>query len=149
MKFGYPKTLDLCNFIERWLIEIQNMPSCDLYVQFKTTFKFERYLTQLPRFSRAAFCRFRLNNTRLPIVLGRFTKTPRNLRLCTLCTNEELGNEFHFLFKCNHPQITSLRSNYIPSTYTDQPSIEKMCRTNRIRKHSNNQKSSHVHKEWT
>ena len=113
------------NFIERWSNEIQNMSSCDLYVQFKTTFKFERYLTQLPRFSRAAFCRFRLNNTRLPIVLGRFTKTPRNLRLCTLCTNEELGNEFHFLFKCGHPQITSLRLNYIPSTYTEQPSIEK------------------------
>ena len=101
------------------------MPSCDLYVQFKTTFKFERYLTQLPRFSRAAFCRFRLNNTRLPIVLGRFTKTPRNQRFCTLCTNEELGNEFHFLFNCNHPQITSLRLNYIPSIYTEQPSIAK------------------------
>ena len=113
------------NFIERWSNEIQNMSSCDLYVQFKTTFKFERYLTQLPQFSRAAFCRFRLNNTRLPIVLGRFTKTPRNLRFCTLCTNEELGNEFHFLFNCNHPQITSLRLNYIPSTYTEQPSIEK------------------------
>ena len=115
------------NFTIRWSNELQNMSSCDLYVQYKTIFKFEKYLTQLPPLSRIAFCRFRLNNTRLPIVLGRFTKpkTPRNLRLCTLCSNEELGNELHFLLKCNHPQIISLRSNYIPSAFTDQPSMQK------------------------
>ena len=103
------------------------MSCIDLYVQYKTIFKFEKYLVQLPPLSRIAFCRFRLNNTRLPIVLGRFTKpkTPRNLRLCTLCSNEELGNELHFLLKCNHPQIISLRSNYIPSAFTDQPSMQK------------------------
>ena len=38
------------NFIERWSNEIQNMSSCDLYIQFKTNFKFERYLHNFPDF---------------------------------------------------------------------------------------------------
>ena len=112
-------------FINRWSNELQRMSSCDLYVQYKTIFKFENYLVQLPPQSRFSLCRFRLNNTRLPIVLGRFTRTPRNQRFCTLCTSEEPGNELHFLFKCNNPQISSLRSDYIPTVFTEQPSIQK------------------------
>ena len=101
------------------------MSSCDLYVQYKTVFKFENYLVKLPPQSRFALCRFRLNNTRLPIVLGRFTRTPRNQRFCTLCASEETGDELHFLFKCNDPQIILLRSDYIPTVFTEQPSIQK------------------------
>ena len=113
------------NFINRWSNELQTMTSCDRYIQFKPIFKFENYLVQLPPFSRSAFCRFRLNNTRLPIVLGRFTNTPRNQRFCTLCSNDEVGNEYHLFFECSHPQIISLRSNYIPTVFTNQPSIQK------------------------
>ena len=113
------------NFINRWSNELQTMTSCDMYVQFKPIFKFENYLVQLPPLSRSAFCRFRLNNTRLPIVLGRFTNTPRNQRFCTLCSNDEVGNEYHLFFECSHPQIISFRSNYIPTVFTNQPSIQK------------------------
>ena len=112
-------------FTDRWSTELQNMTSCDLYAQFKTIFKFEKYLVQLPPLSRATLCKFRTNNTRLPIVLGRYTKTPRNLRFCTLCTNEEIGNEFHILFECNNPQIIPLRALHIPTEFSDQPSLQK------------------------
>ena len=112
-------------FTERWSTELQNMTSCDLYAQFKTIFKFEKYLVKLPPLSRATLCKFRLNNTRLPIVLGRYTQTPRNLRFCTLCTNEEIGNEFHILFECTNPQIIPLRALHIPTEFSDQPSLQK------------------------
>ena len=50
-------------------------------------------------------------------MVGRFTRTPRK-RFCTLCANEDLGNELHFLLKCNDPQIISFRSKYIPAVFT-------------------------------
>jgi hypothetical protein len=31
--------------------------------------------------------------------------------------NQALENEFHFLFKCEHPEIKELRLKYIPTFY--------------------------------
>ena len=113
-------------FINKWTNDIQNMTSCDTYVNFKTEFKLEEYLTYLPPMSRLSFCRFRLNNTRLPKVLGRYRQIPREQRFCTLCTNEGLiGDEFHLLLECSHPQLVQLRSKYIDSSYTIHPSMQK------------------------
>ena len=102
------------------------MPSCDVYVNFKTKFVPEPYLIELPPYLRLALCRFRLSNSRLPKVLGRYTNTPRDQRFCTLCTMvERLGDEFHLLFECNHRQIVLLRDKYIPTSYSNQPSLQK------------------------
>ena len=114
------------NFIQKWSNDLSNMPSCDVFVNFKTNFALEPYLTKLPPYLRLAFCRFRLSNTRLPKVLGRYTNTPRDQRFCTLCTMvEKLGDEFHLLFECNYPQIALLRDKYIPTSYSNQPSMQK------------------------
>jgi hypothetical protein len=37
-----------------------------------------------------------------------------------------IGNEFHFLFKCEHPEIKELRLKYIPTYYTTNPSDSKI-----------------------
>ena len=102
------------------------MTSCDTYANFKTKFTLEDYLTYLSPMSRLSFCRFRLNNTRLPKVLGRYTQTPREQRLCTLCTNDGLiGDEFYLLLECSYPQLTQLRSKYIDNSFTKHPSMQK------------------------
>ena len=72
------------NFISKWLNELSTMSSCDVYVNFKTNFALEQYLIELSPHLRLSFCRFRLSNTRLPKVLGRFTNTPRDQRFCTI-----------------------------------------------------------------
>jgi hypothetical protein len=46
-------------------------------------------------------------------------------RTCDLCKSG-IGNEFHFLFKCEHPEIKELRLKYIPTYYTTNPSESKM-----------------------
>ena len=113
-------------FINKWTNDIQNMTSCDTYANFKTKFTLEEYLTYLPPMSRLSFCRFRLNNTRLPKVLGRYTQTPREQRFCTLCINDGLiGDEFHLLLECSHPQLAQLRSKYINTSFTIRPSMQK------------------------
>ena len=86
----------------------------------------EEYLSYLPPMSRLSFCRFRLNNTRLPLVLKRYTQTPREQRFCTLCINNGLiGDEFHLLLECSHPQLAIFRSKYIDTSFTIHPCMQK------------------------
>ncbi len=102
------------------------MSSCDVYVNFKPEFKLEDYLIYLQPILRRVICALRTNNTRLPKVVGRFTNTPRELRYCTLCPNENLfGDEYHILLECKNPLIVTLRNKYIPIVYTRNPSMEK------------------------
>ncbi len=56
------------NFIETWRMEINDMSQCYLYKFYKTEFKFENYLVQLITQSSKILCKFRMNNTRLPIL---------------------------------------------------------------------------------
>jgi hypothetical protein len=55
---------------------------------------------------------------------GRWADIPQHERICRFC-QVHIGNKFHFLFVCKHPQITALRHKY----YTVNPSENKMCFT--------------------
>ena len=113
-------------FSIKWSNELQNMTSCDTYANFKSNFEIEEYLNYLPPMSRLAFCRFRLNNTRLPKVLGRYMHIPRDQRFCTICTNDgQIGDEFHLILECSHPQVVQLRARYIDPSFTQNPSMQK------------------------
>ena len=46
-----------------------------------------------------AITRFRLGSHNLPIETGRWSRTPRENRLCPRC--KVLGDEIHFLFHCS------------------------------------------------
>ena len=114
------------NFAVEWKRELEGMPSCDVYINFKTNLKLENYLIQLPLMLRRAITSLRTNNSRLPKVVGRYTKIPRDQRYCTLCPNENVfGDEYHLLLECKNPSIVSLRSKYIPVRYTRHPSMQK------------------------
>ncbi len=45
--------------------------------------------------------RFRASNYKLPIVVHRFNGRLRSERLCELCNLKDLGDEYHYLMKCN------------------------------------------------
>ena len=69
-------------------------------------------------------CKFKCANHRLPIVEGRYTVIPVHERTCTLCTTNDIGDEFHYLFNCAffHAQ----RVKYIFRYYYTHPSTQKM-----------------------
>jgi hypothetical protein len=48
------------------------------------------------------FCPFRLNNHKLPIEYGRLNNIPRELSICHFCNTGDLGDEFHYLLKCDY-----------------------------------------------
>ena len=77
------------------------------YRKLKTSFTFENYLdTVTVKKYRASMTAFRISAHKLEIERLRYTKSkiPRNERLCTLCTNNNLiyiGDEFHAAMICH------------------------------------------------
>ena len=69
--------------------------------------------------------KFRTSNHKFPIELGRYTnrRVPYCDRKCTLCTTNDLGDEFHYLLKC--PFFNSKRKQYIPRYYYTNPNVLK------------------------
>ena len=60
----------------------------------------------------------------MPIVAGRYAKIPLVDRLCKLCTENEIGDEFHYLLKC--PYFTEDRNMFIHEYYYMEPNTIKM-----------------------
>jgi len=66
----------------------------------------------------------RTSNLHLPIETGRWANTPRQDRICTLC-NENIGDEFHILYRCKNENIITLREHFLPIYYYNNPDTYK------------------------
>ena len=121
--------------VERRLVDIhkQNLSSTifdnsqtKTYRIFKQSLNsdIENYLIELPKKDRIILCRFRCSNHQLPIVSGRYTNTPRNMRICSLCDMNTLGDEFHYLFEC--PIFDKDRQLYLKKYFVTRPNTLKM-----------------------
>ena len=85
----------------------------DFYYKHKKIFKYESYLDNLSRSKRVDITRFRLSSHFLPIEALRYKKIIREERKCTICNLNELGDEQHYLLKCNNAKIENIREIYI------------------------------------
>jgi hypothetical protein len=54
---------------------------------------------------------------KIPIETGRWYNINKEHRMCTKCSKNLIGDEFHYLFICSHPEIVNLRVRYIPNYY--------------------------------
>ena len=123
------------NSVERRLLDVhtQNLSSAIylkiLIPQLDRIFKqnlhnFEKYLTDLPKKERIVPCRFRCANHHLPIVSGRYSNIPRNMRFCNLCNLHSLGDEFHYLFEC--PFFANDRNLFLKRYFIRRPNTFNM-----------------------
>ena len=64
-------------WISEWSSLLNSRSSCSTYVSYKDSFTLESYLVRLPKQYRVSLSRLRTNNHRLPIVTGRYNRTPR------------------------------------------------------------------------
>ena len=87
-------------FIQNWFSKIIDSPKTINYRIFKTKFEFEEYLNVLKYKNAVLLCRFRTCNTKLPIETGRWLNIPRHHRVCILCINRNIRDEYHYLFEC-------------------------------------------------
>ena len=109
--------------IQSWYTYINTSSKCLNYRIFKHEYIFERYLIILPPNIRQYLINYRLSNHRLPIETGRWNNVERNERLCILCGNTHLGDEYHFLFDCSY--FTSFRKKFLPSFCLTRPNTFK------------------------
>ena len=78
----------------------------DVNVMIKQMFGFENYIRDVNiRTDRIIISKMRISNHRLAIETGRFSKTPRNERLCLFCKANnnfsEIEDEQHVLLRCS------------------------------------------------
>ena len=121
----------ISSFVQIWRNDIMNSPKCLNYRMYKTVFGFEKYLTVLPTDLCMHVCKFRCVSNKLPIEAGRFFNIDRSERCCNLCNVNELGDEFHYLFKCSF--FKGERAKFLPKRLIVQPNMisleELMCTT--------------------
>ena len=60
----------------------------------------------------------------MPIVTGRYQNIPVDDRKCTLCEQNDIGDEFHYLLEC--PFFQEDRVRYIKRFYYTHPNMDKM-----------------------
>ena len=99
-------------FVQEWKASITSMSKLDQYCTYKTEFKFEPYLIYIFNEKlRKCLTQFRLSSHNLDIEVGRYNNTPRENRLCKLCSQNVVESEYHFLLCCS--LYSSLRREYI------------------------------------
>lgn len=89
-------------FLQSWRSDIFNSNKCLNYRIYKHELKLEKYLLCLKPNDRKLLSRFRCRNFKMPIEVGCHRNIERNLRVCTLCEQNHIGDEFHYLFECNY-----------------------------------------------
>lgn len=112
-------------FKQEWMADLYSKSSCDFYIEAKTEFCFEQYLLHDNLKVRKSICQFRTNNSKISKVIGRYRSIPRNDRICTVCNNNQVGDEFHLIIECSNPNIIKLRSKYVPEWVLIRPSVAK------------------------
>ena len=97
-----------------------------IYRFLKTDFTIETYLNILPKQSRIYLSRLRLSSHPLRIETGRYglNRVDRNQRLCLLCNESEVEDEFHFILVCN--KYNQIRKTYIKKFYCERPCMQKL-----------------------
>ena len=111
-------------FFQKWNEKIQDDDFYLSYRNFKVHNNPEPYLNCLPDHLVYALIEFRSGSRKLVVNKYDNLQSPRNERICTYCSLNLLGDEYHFLFEC--PILNTLRNKYIPKFYTNSPSVLKM-----------------------
>ena len=102
---------------------MQNSSKASNYKLLKENCEFEEYLDLLNDNERILLCKFRTTNHRLIIETGRWQNIDREDRICNLCNEGLVGDEFHYLLECNY--FNDDRKNLLGDEYCVRPNVIK------------------------
>ena len=104
-------------FIQTWQNQVQNSAKCStLYKHVKHVFGVEEYLIRLPDNLRISLCKLRTSNHKLPIETGRYMNINKQDRICTMCNNNDIGDEYHLVMECKNHKVVQIRKNTLTKT---------------------------------
>lgn len=112
-------------FMQNWKENINNSTSLISYNYFKSKFEFECYLDAVPTDLRIYISKHRLSSHPLRIEVGRYgrDRVERRNRLCLICNNNDIEDEYHFLFVCE--KYSMLRKRFINEKWYKNCSMYK------------------------
>ena len=119
---------------EKWLMLINRPDGNKLrtYCLFKNVFEAEPYVQSImPKQHRSALAKFRSGVAPLALEIGRYTNTPVESRLCTLCNIGSIESEAHVLLHCE--LYKDIRSDLFISiskyceSFNDLDDSNKLC----------------------
>ena len=90
-------------FKRKWATQSSNKPKLRSNVHFKQHYFTENYVNfNLSHEQRSILAQVCCGTQSLPLKLetGRFVGTPKENRLCDICNNGQVEDEFHFIFHC-------------------------------------------------
>ena len=107
-------------YFNSWFGKIENT-----YRLIKKKFGLEKYLIQAPSALLKYMIKFRTNDHRLPIQVGRWSSLETRERICNLC-NSSNGDEYHYILECN--SFSDQRKKLISKKYTQRHNVVKFER---------------------
>ena len=106
------KLIDMYKLV--WQAELLNSPKLQLYSIIRGDFSAATYMkSNIKKNMRSLISQLICGCLSIEVETGRYSKTPRELRVCKLCNNE-VEDEKHFLFDCvklNGPCIKLYHKN--------------------------------------
>ena len=117
------KQRQLDQYMQIWNSNIESASKGKTYIIFKQTLNLENYFIKLPEKMWTILLKFRTSNHYLPIEIGRWNNIPTENRICTLCESNDIGDEYHYLFKCNY--FLNTRTQFLKPYYYNKPSTLK------------------------
>ena len=112
-------------YLQHWYSNMETCSKLHIYRFIKTTYDQERYLDVLNlRKFRHSYAQFRTGVHDLEIERGRYRNVPRNERICKVCSDNKVEDEFHFILQC--VAYSDIRTCFIPSRYYIRPSIHNL-----------------------
>ena len=107
-----------------WHTEVKENQSCVNYRIFAVQKEMKPYFTIFPRSLWFFMIKFRCVNIKIPVVAGRYNSIPLDERLCTICNDNSIGDQFHYIFQCSY--FNDFRKKLIKKYYRIRPNVIKM-----------------------
>ena len=96
-----------------------------LYSSIKRVYKMEHYLlSSLSGKQKQCLTKFRISAHKLPIESGRQHNIPQHERKCNLCSQNVVGNEYHYFIECD--QLNDSRRELLKSLEDLNPNIARL-----------------------
>ena len=120
---SYIKSILIDQYLQEWQSKTTQSPESLTYLSIKSEYALEKHFLSLPRKHFLNLFKFRTGNHKLPVEVGRWDGTDINNRKCSLCTQNDIGDEYHYLFKC--PHFKTQRQLFMKPYYTRRPNMMK------------------------
>ena len=119
------KTILREQFIQKWEQEVAESSKCFYYRHFQLKPQLQNYLRKSQPEVWIPIVKLRTANHKFPIEIYSWSVLYRekSKRLCSLCTLNEIGDEYHYIMIC--PIFSEARKYFLPKYFHKKPSVYK------------------------